>query len=140
MASLTTAIFLGVRTVFTQPPFFFSLEVSNPGLAGMGLWNSMIAMNPDLSSKFTQSDHKTVTVFVKRVHSKSTLCSSPRLHCFQVGSKMAVVVSTRVAEPEKQCCKIAQFTDETCSSKFKPPLTAKQLMQQCVVIATELLK
>ena len=26
MASLTTAIFLGVRTVFIQPPFFFSVE------------------------------------------------------------------------------------------------------------------
>jgi hypothetical protein len=37
-------------------------------------------MNPELSSKFTLSDHKTVTVSVKRFHSKSTLCSSPRLH------------------------------------------------------------
>jgi hypothetical protein len=30
-------------------------------------------MNPDLPSKFTLSDHKTVTVFVKRFHTKNTL-------------------------------------------------------------------
>jgi hypothetical protein len=40
-----------------------------------------VAMNPELSSKITLSDHQTVTVFVKRFHSKNTLCSSPRLHC-----------------------------------------------------------
>ena len=38
-------------------------------------------IHPELSSKFTLSDHKTVTVFVKPFHNKSTLCSSPRLHC-----------------------------------------------------------
>jgi hypothetical protein len=47
----------------------------------MGWWNSTIAMNPELSSKFTLSDHQTVTVFVKRLHSKSTLCSIPLFHC-----------------------------------------------------------
>jgi hypothetical protein len=41
MAIFTTAIFSGVRTVFTLPPFFFSvepvaLEVSNPDLDDMG--------------------------------------------------------------------------------------------------------
>jgi hypothetical protein len=38
----------------------------------MGGWNSTIAVNPKLSSKFMLSDHKTVTIFVKRFHSKST--------------------------------------------------------------------
>ena len=76
MASLTTSIFSGVRTVFTLPPFFFSVEpvaskFSNPGLDGMGWENSTIAMNPELSSKFTLSDHKTVTALVKHFHSKS---------------------------------------------------------------------
>ena len=33
-----------------------------------------ITMNPELSSKFTLSDHETVTVFVKHFHSKSTKC------------------------------------------------------------------
>jgi hypothetical protein len=31
----------------------------------MGRWNSTIAMNTKLSSKFTLSDHETVTVFCK---------------------------------------------------------------------------
>jgi hypothetical protein len=54
-------------TVFTLPHFFFSVEpvVSKPGLNGMGRWNSTIAMNPELSLKFTLSVHKIVTVFVK---------------------------------------------------------------------------
>jgi hypothetical protein len=39
------------------------------------------AMNSELSSKFTLSDYKTVSGFVKLFHSKSTLCSSPQLHC-----------------------------------------------------------
>jgi hypothetical protein len=38
----------------------------------MGWWNSMIAMNPELSSKFTLSHHKTLTAFVKRFHGQST--------------------------------------------------------------------
>jgi hypothetical protein len=70
MASLTTAMFWGVCTVFTLPPFFFSVEtvaseVSNPGLDGMGRQNNTIAMNSELSSKFTLSNRKTVTVFCK---------------------------------------------------------------------------
>ena len=52
--------------------WFYNEEVSNPGLDGMGWRNS---------SQFTLSHHQTVTVFLKRFHSKSTLCSSPRLHC-----------------------------------------------------------
>jgi hypothetical protein len=39
------------------------------------------AMDPELSSKFTLNYHKTVSGFVKLFHSKSALCSSPRLHC-----------------------------------------------------------
>jgi hypothetical protein len=38
-------------------------------------------MNPELSSKFTLSDHKTVTVFVKR---------------FKFGSKMTIAAFTPV--------------------------------------------
>ena len=58
-----------------------NLEVSNPGLDGMGWWNSTIAMNPELYSTYKLSDHKTVTVFGKRFHRKSTLCFITRLHC-----------------------------------------------------------
>jgi hypothetical protein len=38
----------------------------------MGRWNSTIAINPELSSKFTLSDPKLSPFFVKRFHSKST--------------------------------------------------------------------
>jgi hypothetical protein len=41
----------------------------------MGLWNSTIAMNPELASKCTLSDHKTVTVFVKHFTAKA--CCAP---------------------------------------------------------------
>jgi len=40
----------------------------------VGWWNSTIAMNQEFSSKFTMSDHKTITFFVKRLHSRNTLC------------------------------------------------------------------
>jgi hypothetical protein len=91
---LTIAIFSGIHTVFTLPPFFFSVEpvaskFRTQGLDGMGWWNSTIAMNPELSSKFTLSDHKTVTVFVICFHSKSMLCFSLRLRCNQNALKLA---------------------------------------------------
>jgi hypothetical protein len=53
----------------------------------MGRWNSTIAMNPELSSKFTLSDHKTVTVLVKRI---------------KVGSKMAIAASAPVLPNQKK--------------------------------------
>ena len=60
----------------------------------------MIVMNPEPSSKFMLSDHKTVTVFVK---------------CFKVGSKIAIAASAPVLlNQKKECCKIAQFTDAPC--------------------------
>jgi hypothetical protein len=63
----------------------------------------MIAMNTELSSKFTLSDHKTVTIFVK---------------CFKVGSKMVIAASAApmLLNQKKQCCKIARFIDALCIS------------------------
>jgi hypothetical protein len=63
-------------------------------------------MNPKPSLKFTLSDHKTVTVFVKRFYSKSTLCFQStvplQLKCFKVGSKMAIAASSPVLPNQKK--------------------------------------
>jgi len=80
-------------------------------------------MNPELSSKFTLSDHKTVTGFFfcktrsqqKHVVRQST--APLELKRFKVGSKMAVAASAPVLpnqEKKKQFCKIARFTDAPC--------------------------
>jgi hypothetical protein len=62
-------------------------------------------MDPELSSKFTLSDHKTVSCFVKIFHRKSILCSSPRLHCKYNALKLVENgdsgIRPSVAEPEK---------------------------------------
>jgi hypothetical protein len=63
-------------------------------------------MNPELSSKCTLSDHKTVTVFVKGFHSKSTLCSESmapfQVKRSKVGSKMAIAASAPVLPNQKK--------------------------------------
>jgi hypothetical protein len=85
----------------------------------MGWWNSTIAMNPDLSSKFTLSDHKTVTVFVKRFHSKTRapVHDSIATKTLKVGSKMTIAASAPVLpNQKKQCRKIARFTDAPYTS------------------------
>jgi len=86
MSTLTTAIFSGVRTVFTLPPFFCSAKPVAPksrtqvlmawadGTAGSRWFRSLFEIHAERS----QNCHR---FFVKRFHSKSTLCSSPRLHC-----------------------------------------------------------
>jgi hypothetical protein len=74
-------------------PTFFSVEpvASNFRTQVMMAWADGTArlrwiMN---SSKFTLSNHRTVTICVERLHSKSTLWSSPRLHCNQNALKLA---------------------------------------------------
>jgi hypothetical protein len=60
---------------------------------------STIAMNLELSLKFAMRDQKTVTVYVKRFHTKNTFCSSLQLHC----RKMTIEASAPiVAESEKK--------------------------------------
>jgi hypothetical protein len=65
--------------------FWFSNTVADAAIAillqTLKRFSCNGAMDPELSSKFTLSDHKTVSGFVKLFHSKSTLFSSPRLHC-----------------------------------------------------------
>jgi hypothetical protein len=73
-------------------------------------------MNPELSSKLTLSDHKTVTVFCKALSQQKHLVfqsTAPlQLKRFKVGSKMAIALSAPVLPNQKnQCCKIARFTD-----------------------------
>jgi len=61
---------------------------------------------PVLSSKFTLSDHKTVTVFVKtRSQQKHVVFQSMaplQLKPFKVGSKMAIVASVPVLTNQKK--------------------------------------
>jgi hypothetical protein len=76
-------------------------------------------MDPELSSKFTLSDHKTVTVFVKTFSQQKHFVLQSmvplQLKRFKVGSKMAVAASAPVLpNQKKQCCKIALFTDALC--------------------------
>jgi hypothetical protein len=65
-------------------------------------------MNHELASKFTLSEHQTVTV------RQST--APLQLKCFEVFSKMAIVASAPVLLNwgKKQCCKIVRFTDAPC--------------------------
>jgi hypothetical protein len=57
-------------------------------------------MNPELSSKFTLSDHKTVTVFCKMLSQQKHVVlqsTAPlQLKCFKVGSKMAIATPAPV--------------------------------------------
>jgi hypothetical protein len=70
-------------------------------------WNSTIAINPEISSKFTLSYHKTVTVFVK--HFTATACCAP-VHG-SIATKTLLSwqqngdsdIRTSVAEQKKQC-------------------------------------
>ena len=85
MASLTVTIFSDVCTVFTLPPFFFSVEpvaskfrtqvlmACSEGTAR--LWS--IPTLFEIHAERSQNCHH----FVKRFHSKSTLRSSRQLHC-----------------------------------------------------------
>jgi hypothetical protein len=63
-------------------------------------------MNPELSSKFTLSDHKTVTVFCKTLSQQKhvVLQSTAPLQrkCFKVGSKMAIAAPTPVLLNQKK--------------------------------------
>jgi hypothetical protein len=70
------------------------------------------------------SDHKTVTVFVKRFlrqkHVVLQLAAPLQLKCFKVGSKMAIAASAPVLPNQKiQCRKIARFTDAPCTYKIE---------------------
>jgi hypothetical protein len=76
-------------------------------------------MKPELSSKFTLSDHKTVTIFYKTLSQQKHIVlqsTAPLpLKSFKVGSKMAIAASAPVSpNQKKQCCKIARFTDTPC--------------------------
>jgi len=84
----------------------------------MSSWYSTIAMNPELSSKFTLSDHKTVTIFCKTLSQQKHIVLQPtaplQLKRLKVDSKMAIAASApRIAEPGKKnrFCKIARITD-----------------------------
>jgi hypothetical protein len=63
-------------------------------------------MNPELSSKFTLSDHKPVTVFCKRLsQQKHVVLQSMaplQLKCFKVGSKMAIASFAPVLPNQKK--------------------------------------
>jgi hypothetical protein len=63
-------------------------------------------MNPKLSSKFTLSDHKSVTIFVKRFHPQKHVVpqsTAPlQLKRFKVGSKMAIEASAPVLLNQKK--------------------------------------
>jgi len=63
-------------------------------------------MNPELSSKFTLSDHKTVTVFSKTLSQQKHVVlqsTAPlQLKCFKVGSKMAIAASAPLLPNQKK--------------------------------------
>jgi hypothetical protein len=127
MVSLTTAMFSDVRTVFTLPPFFFSVEPVaskfRTQVDGVAWWNSTIATNPELSLKFTLSDHKTV-VFCKMISQQKHVVlqsAAPlQLKRFKVGSKMAIAASAPVLlNQKKQCCKITRITDAPCTKSSR---------------------
>jgi hypothetical protein len=87
----------------------------------------MIAMNPELSSKFTLSDHKShgfCKTFPQQKHFVLQSTTPLQLKRFKVGSQMAVAVSAPVLSNQKnQCCKIARFTDALCiHTHFVPEL------------------
>jgi hypothetical protein len=66
-------------------------------------------MNPELSSKFTARNHKTVTVFCKTLsqqkHFVLQSTATLQLKRFKVGSKMAIAASAPVLpnQKKKQC-------------------------------------
>jgi hypothetical protein len=72
----------------------------------MGRWNGTIAMNPELCSKFTQSDHKTVTVFCKTLSQQKHIVlqstALSQLKRFKVGSKMAIASPASVLPSQKK--------------------------------------
>ena len=118
LASLTTAVFSDVHTVFTLPPFFFSVE--SVASKFRGWWKSTIAMNPELSSKFTLSDHKNCHRFCKtfsqQKHFVLQSTAPLQLKRFKVGSKMAIEASApMLPNQKKQCWKIAWFADASCT-------------------------
>jgi hypothetical protein len=87
----------------------------------MGWWNSMIAMNPEIFSKFMVRDPKTVSVFCKTLSQQKHVVlqsTAPlQLKRFKVGSKMAIAASAPVLpNQKKQCCKIARFTEAPCTN------------------------
>jgi hypothetical protein len=63
-------------------------------------------MNPELSSKLTLSDHKSVTVFYKTFSQQKHMVlqsTAPlQLKCFKVGNKMAIAESAPVLPNEKK--------------------------------------
>jgi len=111
MASLTTAMFLGVPTVFTLPPFFFSAEpVASQFLTQVLMaWadgTARLWWIPELFPKFTLSDHKTVTVFCRTLSQQKhvVLQSTAPLQIkrFKVGSKMAIASFAPVLPNQKK--------------------------------------
>jgi hypothetical protein len=72
----------------------------------MGRWNSTIAMNPELSSKFTLSVHKIVTVFVKTLsQQKHVVLQSTvplQLIRLKICSKMAIAGSAPLLPNQKK--------------------------------------
>jgi len=81
-------------------------------------------MNPELFSKFTLSDHKTVTVFLRTLsQQKHVVFQSTvplQLKRFKVGSKMAIAASAPVLPNQKKTVlQIARFTDVLCISESK---------------------
>ena len=51
-----------------------------PCLYGMSWWHFTVSMNPEFLAKFTMGGNVAI-VLIKWFYSKSTLCTSPRLHC-----------------------------------------------------------
>jgi hypothetical protein len=63
-------------------------------------------MNPEFSSKFTLSDHKTVTVFCKTLSQQKHIVLQSmaplQLKRFKVGSKMVIAASAPVLPNQKK--------------------------------------
>ena len=80
-------------------------------------------MNPKLYSKFTLSNHKThhfCKTLSQQKHAVLQSTAPLQIKCFKVGSKMAIAASAPVLpNQKKQCCKIARFTDASCTNIIK---------------------
>ena len=116
MASLTTAIFLGVRTVFTLPPFFFSVEPVASKFRTQVLMAWVTEQHDrdesrthfEIHAERSQNCHRFCETLSQQKHVVLQSTAPLQLNRFKVGSKMAIAAPAPVLpnRKKKQCCKI----------------------------------
>jgi hypothetical protein len=95
MASLTTAIFLGVRAVFTLPPFLFSVEPGRHGLMEQHDYDE--SRTPfEIHAERSPNCHRFCKTLSQQKHFVLQATAPLQLKCFKVGSKMVIATSAPV--------------------------------------------